>query len=158
MAKVKEEVLVSEVTVDLRLVLDRLEALEKAVAALTPAPPVRELKSEAQLSADDVTLALDGPSEPIPSNYRGVVDQALNKDFGIHLKSTGPQVRLTILVPKKYTSLNEEQLRMMKFDMRPRMIDNAEGENGVKLWADRVFSSFNSAIQSLIVNDRITNP
>lgn len=112
---------------------------------------------EALPTDDAVSLALEGQSEPVPSEYRAVVDQELNKDFGIHLKYEGGRFKFTVLVPEKYSSLNDEQRKMMGFDMRPRVIDNAEGVNGVTLWCKKVYGNFNAETQARITMDRMAN-
>lgn len=101
---------------------------------------------------------LGGPSEPIPGEFRGVVDLVLNKNFGLHLKSQGGSMLLTILVPKRYSTMSPDQWAMLHFDKRPKVIPNAEGVDGVRSWAEKVFSSFSGEYQSLIVSDRIANP
>lgn len=145
---------------------DDVSALTEAVSALTKRFDEKEAKEQARIAPGTVekpalpqdaalNLALDGESDDIPSSYRAQVNESLNKSFGIHIRNGGGNFKFTILVPEKYSSLNAEQRKMLGFDLRPKVIDNAEGVNGVKLWCDRVFSSFNPAIQAQIVGDRL---
>lgn len=126
------------------------ELKERLDAKTVPEPAIKP----EQVEPEKVEVILDGPSEPVPSPYRLAVDQILNKEFGIHIKSDGGNFRFAILVPEKYSPLSPEQRKMVGVDMRPKMISNAEGENGVRLWCERVFGNFNPAVQAQIVNDR----
>lgn len=93
---------------------------------------------------------------PIPQEYREAVDTILNKQFGIHVipMSDSPRFQFNIVVPDKYSPMTPAQKAVMHFDLRPRVIDYAEGLNGVKLWAERVFENFNPETRAQIVADR----
>ena len=113
---------------------------------------------EAKLS-DNFLLAFGRASDPVPSHFRGIVDQVLNKSFDIHLDGVGGGFKFSLIVPNRYSSLNAEQRRQsFGFDVRSRVIDTAEGENGVKSWCETVLNSFNPEMRALIVNDQIVNP
>lgn len=150
---------------ELKEVVAVLEARVDAIERADKRPkqevgPVTPKDSHAQLDIPQDVMAreLGGESEPVPNEYRGVVDTVLNKDFAIHLKSDFGKVAFSILVPKKYSVMNEEQWKMLGFDKRVKMISHAEGLDGVKLWCDRVFSSFSPPLQAQIVGDRVANP
>lgn len=144
--------------------LDKLTGLvENLVNNLPPKEekPAEDAPETPKTPQDDelwIQQELGGPSEPIPGEFRGVVDFSLNKNFGIHIKSQGGSMVFTILVPKRYSTMSQEQWNMMHFDKRPKVIPHSEGVDGVKSWADKVFSSFSGEYQALIVADRIANP
>lgn len=131
---------------------DQLNTLSDAVAKLSEDVAKllkpRELPGTVTVSGDgsDIATVLDGPSEEVPYTYRKVVDDTLNKSFGIHLISDGGRVKCTIIVPEKYATASP--------DIRPKVMEKSEGESGVLSWADRVFRSFDAAVQAQIVNDR----
>lgn len=106
----------------------------------------------------EVEVKEEKPKEqfPIPIEYRMIVAEILNKDFELELGmiSDSPAFEFIIVVPQKYSNLSDEYIKMYKRDIRPKVIPYAEGAMGVRLWAERVFNSFNPTIQALIVNDR----
>lgn len=117
-----------------------------------PEAPKREVK---EVTIDEaINAELGGLSDPINPDYRDTVNKVLNQSFGIHLKSEGGAFRFTVLVPDKYSKLNQEQRKMLKFDARTRAIESGEGVNGVKIWCETVFNSFDNTYQSMIVSDR----
>lgn len=140
----------------------KLEKLTGVVETLVNNLPKKEEKAVLEPAKPEdneekwASQELGGPSDPIPSEFRGCVDVHLNKAFGIHLKSMGGSFMFTILVPKKYSTLSEEQWKMLHFDKRVKVVSNAEGVEGVRLWAERVFNSFTPEYQSLIVADRLS--
>ena len=94
---------------------------------------------------------------PIPQEYRETINQTLNKNFGIDVKamSDSPAFMLTIIVPKKYSNMTKDEWDVKGADLRSRVINYAEGTNGVKLWAEQVFNNFAPEIKAQIVADRI---
>jgi hypothetical protein len=94
---------------------------------------------------------------PVPQEYREIVDQTLNRHFGVDLKMTPGDMSfmLTIIVPKKYSNMTEGEWAMKGADLRSRVITYAEGTNGVKMWADKVFDNFASEMKAQIIADRI---
>lgn len=133
-----------------------VQGLAQVVEDLKPKEAVKPVQAT---SEDDKILfqELGGPSEPVPAEYRGAVDSVLNKSFGIHVKSELGNFTFTILVPKQYSPLSPEQWAMLHFDKRTKVITHAEGINGVKLWAEKVFNSFNPSVQGQIVADRTSS-
>ena len=51
--------------------------------------------------------------------------------------------------------MSPDQWSMLHFDKRVKVIDYAEGINGVKLFVERVFNSFGPEYQAMIVADRL---
>lgn len=93
---------------------------------------------------------------PVPPEYYGLVHTALNKNFQLVVSpiSDSPAFQLSIIVPEKYSDVSEEYRRMYGHDVRLKVIPYSEGPQGVRAWAEKVFSSFNPTIQAMIVGDR----
>jgi len=94
---------------------------------------------------------------PVPLDYRNIINDILNKDFGISVEpsSDRPMFTLRIVVPDKYSSLSEEEKKMMGADFRVKIVDYSSGANGVREYAELVYKSFNPEVQAMIVADRI---
>ena len=97
-----------------------------------------------------------GSEYPIPVDYRSVVSDILNASFGVTVTphSDSPVFTFTIVVPEKYSTMSPAQKEVMKYDLRPRVISYAEGVNGVREWALKVFENFSMEIRAQIVDDR----
>lgn len=97
------------------------------------------------------------PSYPIPLEYRQLVDHVLNRNFNIKVEpmNDAPAFVFSIEVPDKYSNMTPSQKLMTKVDSRPKVISMAEGVNGVRQWAERVYKNFNPEIQAMIVADRL---
>ncbi len=91
---------------------------------------------------------------PIPPEYKEVVDKVLNKYFGVEIAYTPAGFMFTIIVPEKYSSLTAKDKEIIKVDKRTKLIPNFEGVNGVRTWAELVYSSFSQENRSLITADR----
>lgn len=93
---------------------------------------------------------------PMPIEYRGIVNEVLNKDFEIRIEYMGssPSFQFTIIVPEKYSNISDAYRQMYHGDIRPRIIQNSIGAVGVRQWAETVFNSFNPTIQAQVVADR----
>jgi len=129
------------------LILESLQKINQRLTALEEKDNVpEELKKEPEVKE----------GHPIPEEYRGIIDNVLNKKFGIKLDydPERPQFILNIVVPKKYSLMSKDEWEMMGVDMRSRTVSYADGSNGVKEWAEKVYSSFTPEIQSLIVAER----
>ena len=96
-------------------------------------------------------------STPVPVEYREIVDNVLNRNFGIQIEpfKDSPQFMFTIVVPEKYSNMNEAQKSIQKVDLRTRVISYAEGSNGIRDWSQRVFENLNPQLQSLVVADKV---
>lgn len=93
---------------------------------------------------------------PVPEDYRKAVDLILNQEFGVIVEpcSDTPEFNFVIVVPQKYSSFDLEESKMKRADLRSKNVSYAEKTNGVKAWAEKVFSSFNAEVRAQIVNDR----
>ena len=141
-----------------------IENILKTPPSINQPTQARTLEGTTQISLDKEGLpkesgsSLFSPSlHPVPMEYRDIVDSVLNKAFGVNVEalSDTPAFKFIIIVPDKYSSATVEQKRMVGgYDIRPKVINYAEGGNGVRLWSEKVFSSFNPEIKAQIVSDR----
>jgi len=94
--------------------------------------------------------------DPVPKEYKETVRNILNKRFGIIVEALTdkPASSVAIVVPEKYSGFTEDEMEVMKVDLRTKVINYADGVNGVKEWAEKVYSSFNPEVQAQIVTDR----
>ena len=94
---------------------------------------------------------------PIPPEYREIIDQTLNKHFGIEIKymSDPPAMMFTISVPKKYSNMSNGDWKTKGVDLRSKVITFAEGSIGVKAWADGVFNNLSMEIRAMVITDRV---
>ncbi len=96
--------------------------------------------------------ALASSEYPIPADYRQAVAESLNKKFGIAIEypSGASNFIFTIVVPKEYSSLSEAEYKERGADLRTRIISFSDGLNGVKAWAEKVYSSFDPETKAKI--------
>jgi hypothetical protein len=141
-------------TDDLKEVLTSLQEQIKGLTA-----EVQALKSNKE---PEKPVEIEKPVEkinefPVPQEYREIIDQTLNRHFGVDVKMSPGDMSfmLTIIVPEKYSNMTKEEWKMRGADLRSRVITYAEGVNGVKMWADRVFDNFTSEMKAQIIADRI---
>lgn len=94
---------------------------------------------------------------PVPLDYRQVIEHTLNKNFGVRIQpmTDAPAFLLSIIVPDTYSPMTPSQRQVMKEDIRPKVISQADGTNGVRLWAEKVYANFNPETQARIATDRI---
>ena len=143
------------------LILSALQEIQQSIKDLSgkiETTNVQLPENHVELSVERPmqTLEPEQPRYPVPMDYRAIVDTVLNKNFGIRVnpKSDAPQFEFIIEVPEKYSTVSKEYIRMYGSDLRPRVLNYAEGATGVKEWTDRVFDSFDLQMKSLIVADR----
>ena len=93
---------------------------------------------------------------PVPKEYREIVGTVLNKHFGIQLEpmNDSPAFNLTIVVPERYDTLTPAQREMHVADIRPKVISYADGVNGIRMWVEKVLSSFGVDDRVRIAHDR----
>ena len=132
-----------------------LEALKSTVALLedklkeTPAneTPVAEVKAP---EAPDPNF----PKYPTPPDFIAVVDEVLNKNFGIECDPLpdSPMFDFKIIVPEKYSNTPPE--KRVGRDVRSKVISYSEGAVGVRLWAEKVLENLGEEIKFRITEDR----
>ena len=105
----------------------------------TPAPP-REVEM----------------TQPVPMEYRMIVNEVLNKDFGIKMEymKDRPEFMFTVIVPEKYSPLTSKEKELCSIDLRSKVITYANGVNGVRTWVELIYKNFNPEVQARITSDR----
>ena len=131
---------------------ERLRVLEDKFTNPIPVPvasTVIENKPEIIVSS--------ATNYPIPQDYREIVNNVLNRSFGIEItpRSDAPLFEFVVIVPEKYSTMTPDQKQMMKRDIRLKVINYAEGANGVRSWCELVYNSFSQEIKGQITQDRI---
>ena len=94
------------------------------------------------------------PKYPIPPDFITVVDEVLNKDFGIEcdpLPDT-PAFNFKIVVPEKYSNTPKEKRNGA--DVRSKVITYSEGAVCVRLWCDKVLDNLGADTKFRITEDR----
>ena len=116
-------------------------------------PPMEPLKEEVKTNSTKKKRN----SDPIPPDFSDIVRNTLNKNFTVELfsRTDAPLMELHIVVPDKYSTMTVEAKEMVKRDIRTRVISYAEGVNGVREFAEKVYNSFTPEYRSQIVADRI---
>ena len=108
--------------------------LKEVVASLSPVPvePVKVVSKY-----------------PVPEEYRNEVNHILNQKFGVELtpRIDIPSFEFNIIVPAEYGNTEN--------DIRLKVISNAEGVLGVRIWAERVLDSFSPDVKSRIALERV---
>ncbi len=95
---------------------------------------------------------------PIPMEYRRIVQDTLNQNFGIKIDSFSdkPAFMFTVIVPEEYSPLTTKEKEIIKADLRSKVISYADGANGVQEWVKLIYSSFNPEVQAKITGERIS--
>ena len=129
--------------------VDDVAILKVAVASLTD----KVEKSVSIVPKEEpkpVEVPVPVPDYPVPPAYKQIVELTINKRFGVRLEpmSDTPAFIFTIVVPQKYTKVTSGE------DLRPKVITYSDGEQGVRLWAEKVFGNFDQDTQAKIVADR----
>lgn len=119
--------------------------------------PIEPLTNTVQDPTPVAPMTQETTKNPVPLEYRQVVDSVLNKSFGIRIVGINdrPSFELILVVPEKYQTLSEAYRAIYKEDLRPKVINYSDGTPGVRSWAEKVFESFSQDLKSLIVNDRV---
>lgn len=153
MSRPKKEVVDNSTMLNIK---ERLAYLEMRIDTLSSEHTLPSTHSVPETKTVTIETSEFSPY-PVPDDYRKVVDIALNQHFGIEVEphTDAPLFDFKIIVPDRYSSISEGYKQMYKRDVRVKVIDYATGVNGVKLYAESVFKSFNPEVQALIAIDRI---
>lgn len=148
---------------------------EKRYTVFSLAKELRDFKAEVLAKIEMLEKILSTPQEPahltppqaatsngipIPLSWRDIVNTTLNKEFGIEVEymPDTPKFQFTIIVPQKYSNMKPTERQLYgNVDRRLIVLDNAVGENGVRMWSERVFKNLGPEIQAMLVNDRVTS-
>ena len=148
----------------LDILIGKIENLAEGIASLTelqktakmeaPVEPKQEVARTLNVTASVSEVPM---TAPVPFEYRQLVDYVLNKSFGIEIvpRSDAPLFEFSIVVPVKYSNMTPTYKQTYKMDRRPKVMNYAEGANGVREWCEKVFNNFNSDTRALIVADRV---
>lgn len=139
-------------------VLEALVALNNTISRLEERLDILEKPS---VQEESLPIQTEEMSDPVPVEFRQVVDEVLNKFFEIRIKN-GAKISenvdgfiLTIVVPDKYSTATEFQKQSVGGDLRVKAIPYALREIGVREWCDKVWKTFTSDIQGQIVEDKL---
>jgi len=142
------------------LVTTIIDKCDKLEARLDKIEILSEKKDEIKKEVVDRPAPVIPPIEtsstiteiPVPPDYRAIVNEVLNEEFEIEMSASAdrPEFDFRIIVPEKYSDMDESQKEMFQRDVRSRVVPYAEGSNGVRKWAERVFSSFNPDMKTKI--------
>lgn len=107
---------------------------------------------------DDAVVTDKDNTCPVPTEYRDLVDDILNKSFGIEVTASPsvPTFEFTVIVPEEYSNVPKDEKDQVQEDRRSKMITYAVGTAGVKEWVDKVYNNFSEEIKSKITQDRLT--
>lgn len=125
----------------------RLSKIENEVSLPKEAP--KQQDNTAQITEDSVY--------PMPIEYKKSVEDKFNKKFGVKVEPNGvlPSFRFTILVPREYSPLNDDEWAMHNSqDPRMKVITMSEGYNGVLQWIEKVWNNLNVETRAKIQADR----
>ena len=132
----------------LEILIAEVKSLKELILTSLPQPLVGGVKDTVPIP--EPTPEPPKQDYPIPFEYRGIVNDVLNKNFEIRLEPQpdSPSFVFTIVVPKEYSSLPQGE------DIRPKVIQFSDGVNGVRLWAEKVYNNFSPEVQARIAADR----
>ena len=133
---------------------ERVKFLEdKLNTPMVVSTPIPEIKT---VQPGEIIVS-SATNYPIPQDYREMVNNILNRSFGIEItpRSDAPLFEFVVIVPEKYSTMTPDQKQMMKRDIRLKVINYAEGANGVRSWCEMIYNSFSQEIKGQITQDRI---
>jgi len=98
-----------------------------------------------------------GTEQYIPMEYREIVNEVLNKKFGVKIDylPDKPQFIFSVIVPKEYSNMSEEEWEIKKADVRSKVISMAEGANGVRQWCEQIYNNLSPETRARIKQDAI---
>ena len=155
MATQKE--LVSQLIADVAELKLEVASLKEKAVSVTPMPTPAPAPAPAPVPASVANGKTNSPNYfPIPPDYVDTVDLVLNKNFKIDCEPLpdSPAFQFTITVPEKYSSMTPAQRDMIHDDLRVKVISFSDGVNGVRLFAEKVYETFNPDTKFRIVEDR----
>lgn len=96
------------------------------------------------------------PEYPVPLEYREIIDTVLNHSFGLKVvpQTDRPAFELIIVVPEKYSNMDENAKKSQRVDIRSKVISYADGLNGVRQYAELVATNLGPEIRAQIITDR----
>lgn len=117
---------------------DKVDKLVDIIEAVVEQKPEKKEEKKPEPKIKDA----DGSAQDqhIPRDYINLVKEMLGEDFGLKIDyfTDRPEFMLSIIVPKKFSSLDGNNYDERGGDVRSRVIKNAEGINGVREWVKMV--------------------
>lgn len=115
-----------------------------------------EKKTVAEVLPQEEVKAPVEDKMPVPASFTDAVNTILNNKFTVEIEysSNTPNFGFSIIVPKEYSNAGKPHWDMYKEDRRTKMISNAEGVEGVKIWVQKVYDNFDMETKSKIAADR----
>ena len=95
---------------------------------------------------------------PVPSEYRVLVDDILNKSFGIEVVASPsvPTFEFTVIVPEEYSNVPKDEKEQVQVDRRTKIVTYAEGVAKVEEWVRKIYSNLSEEMKSKVTQDRLT--
>lgn len=151
--KTKSKASIDDVLSAINGLTDVVSSLVKSTLATPASVPVAEKVAPAIQQPEP---ANDPQKFPVPQEYRLIVENTLNKRFGVEINYVGDiaSFEFSILVPREYSNAAKPHWDTYKEDRRSKVIANALGINGVREWASKVYENFPNETKSQIVFDR----
>jgi len=108
-------------------------------------------------TAPPTTTAPEQIATPIPEDYRHIVNTVLNRSFGIKIvpRSNEPRFDITIVVPEQYSILSADEKKEVGVDLRSKVLNYADGVNGLRQWTNLMYNNFSQEIKAKITADRM---
>ena len=116
-----------------------------------------ETKKIEEVKADVAKAEIKPESKyPVPTDFREAIESILNKEFKVEVEplSDQPAFQLSILVPKHYSNMPPSQLNLTGEDRRSRVVSYADGVNGARAWAEKVYDNLPAETKAAIVQAR----
>lgn len=128
---------------------ERLHEIEAKL--LTLEIPKKDIANEESIIEKKNTVKIES-NYPVPTDYIEAVNTLLNSRFGIKVEpfSDRPEFQFTIIVPREYSPLSDEQWGVAKGDLRSRVLSYADGINGVRQWIQMVYNNFTPEMRARI--------
>lgn len=165
MGEKQEKIKKPKITESLELltqqILSMSESLNKLIVILSvPNHPITVESAQERKLVSNIppqVITEQPVSAPIPFEYKQLVNEILNSSFEILLypRSDSPAFEFVISVPKKYSNATLPHWETYNNDLRPKVIEYAQGLNGVREWCERVFNNLNQDVRAMILQDRI---
>ncbi len=135
----------------IKLLDERITTLEEKIKAIEE----RNIPA-ATPSVTPEQLFQSKSQNPIPMEYREIIDTVLNHSFGITIDPLPdrPAFMLNIIVPEKYSNMDANEKAVKKVDLRAKIIHYAEGSNGVRQYAELIANNLGPELRANIIADR----
>ena len=140
---------INNISISLKEINNRLNTSEQKSEDI---PVSKTISSISEISSSSPSI----DRYPVPMEYREIIDTILNHSFGVSIQpmTDQPAFTLNIIVPDKYSNMSKRQKEMYKTDIRSKVINYAEGSNGVRAYSELVANNLGPEIRAMIITDR----